>query len=158
MGTEANELKLPPAFSGPAQLVLYTRYDDPRSVGWEHKWITTWNVQMLHPWFPEREIKIHKHFRPLLHDAFFELEKLGLQNEIKSFFHCYQLFSLHESPVLSVHSWGVAIDLNAKENPTGSIGRWSDDFIRVMLKNGIHCGQGWTGVREPMHFSMVDGE
>ena len=153
-----NELTLPPAFSGPAQLVLYTRYDDPRLPGWENKWITNWHVQQLHPWFPQQEVRIHKHFWPLLQDAFLELEKLGLYTEIKTFDGCHELASLPGSPVLSVHSWGAALDLNAADNPHGSLGTWSSEFIKVMEKNGIHCGQNWTGNKDPMHFAMVDGE
>ena len=99
------ELVLPPEFSGPAQLILYTRYGDPREVGWEHKWIVNWHV-----------------------------------------------------PRLAVHSWGAAIDLNEPTNPRGSLGSWSDEFIKVMVKNGVHCGQEWSGVKDPMHFAMADGE
>ncbi len=158
MPKEQDDLKLPPAFSGPAQLVLFTRYDDPRTAGWNAKWLTHWHVQQLHPWFPAESIKIHKHFWPLLHDAFSELERLGLHTEIKSFHRGHKLGHLHNSPVLSVHSWGAAIDLNAEENAMGTVGTWSDDFIRVMVKNGIYCGQNWTGSKEPMHFAMVNGE
>lgn len=153
-----DDLRVPPAFSGPAQLILYTRYDDPRQAGWENKWLTTWHVQVTHPWFPVYEITIHKHFWPLLHDAFTELENRGLQSEIKTF-HCgHRIAYMHESPVLSVHSWGAAIDLNADENPAGTMGQWSDGFLEVMKRNGIFCGQHWTGNKDPMHFAMVDGE
>ncbi len=151
------ELNIPQCFSGPAQLLLYTRYDDPRTLGWEHKWITQWNVQLAHPWFPEREIKIHKHFYPLLHDAFTELELIGLHTEIKSCDAHFNIVHFADSPVLSVHSWGAAIDLNAGDNPMGSAGKWSDDFISIMRKHGIYCGQLWSGNKEPMHFAMVDG-
>jgi len=153
----ANDLILPREFAGPAQLILYTRYDDPRDPGWQNKWIHTWHVQKLHPWFPVKEIKVHKHFWPLLDAAFFELERKGLHREIKTFDACLQIIHLPDSPVLSVHSWGVAIDMNAADNPRGSLGGWSKDFLDVMAKNGIFCGQTWRGVTEPMHFSMVDG-
>lgn len=158
MRTEGEELKIPPAFSGPPQLLLYTRYGDPRSPGWESKWITTWNVQQMHPWFPQKEIRIHKHFRPLLHDAFNALTALGLNREIKSCMRGYDVFCLPDSPILSVHSWGAAIDMNAETNPLGSMGEWSKEFVELMLKNNVFCGQCWTGVKEPMHFGMVDGE
>ena len=158
MATETNNIKLPPAFSGPAQLILYTRYDDPRNAGWESKWIMNWHVQQLHPWFPEENIKIHKHFWPQLNDAFAELEKKGLHTEIKTF-HCgHKVMHLRDSPVLSVHSWGAAIDLNAEDNAMGTVGAWSEAFIAIMEKNGIYCGQSWTGSKEPMHFAMVNGE
>ena len=153
-----DNIRIPAAFSGNGQLVLYTRYDDPRTPGWENKWLVNWHVQQVHPWFPEKEIKIHKHFWPLLQDAFLELEKMGLHNEIRTFHCSYKLMYLQESPVLSVHSWGAAIDLNAEDNPKGSLGTWSDELLQVMQKHGIHCGQKWTGNTEPMHFSMVEGE
>jgi hypothetical protein len=158
MSGEGEDIKLPPAFAGPAQLVLFTRYDDPRSPGWDNKWIVKWHVQQLHPWFPSEEITIHKHFWPLLHDAFTELEQLGLQNEIRTAHACHKVDYLHYSPVLSVHSWGAAIDLNAQDNPMGTTGTWSEAFLGVMARNGIYCGQKWTGLKEPMHFAMVDGE
>lgn len=158
MFNDSNEIKIPVAFSGPAQLILYTRYGDPREPGWENKWLTNWHVQRLHPWFPSEDMVVHKHFWPILQDAFFELEKLGLQSEIKTFHSCHHLMHLQDSPVLSVHSWGAAIDLNADENPKGTMGAWSEEFIRVMIRNGIHCGQNWTGNKDPMHFAMVDGE
>lgn len=158
MRTERQNLKIPRAFSGPAQLILYTRYGDPRRAGWENKWITTWNVQAMHPWFPEKEMRIHKHFWPVLHDAFTMLEQAGLHEEVRSYFRGHHLFHLQDSPVLSVHSWGAAIDLNAELNPTGSMGAWTDKFIEAMQSNKVFCGQVWTGVKEPMHFGMVDGE
>ena len=127
-------------------------------MGWENKWIFRWNVHQSHPWFPEKEIILHKHFRPLLDRAFMALEAAGLHNEIKTCLRGYEVFHLPDSPVLSVHSWGAAIDLNAEANPLGSMGEWSNEFIDLMLKNNVFCGQCWTGVKEPMHFGMVDGE
>jgi hypothetical protein len=152
------EIVLPPEFSGPAQLVLFTRYGDPREPGWENKWITNWRADQLHPWFPKHELKIHKHFWPMLRDAFLELESLGLHTEIKSVDSCHELVPVHQGPVLSVHSWGAAIDFNKADNPTGSLGKWSDDFISTMSRHGIYCGQNWQGIKDPMHFAMVDGE
>jgi len=92
-----------------------------------------------------------------LQAAFLELEKLGLHKEVITFDCSYEIGHLQESPVLSVHSWGSAIDLNARDNPRGAMGRWSDEFIKVMERNGIHCGQCWTGNKQPMHFAMVNG-
>jgi hypothetical protein len=158
MFSDSNEIKLPPAFSGPAQLILFTRYGDPREPGWAGKWIHNWRVQQLHPWFPQAEIQIHKHFWPLLQDAFLELEQRGLHNEIRTCHCCHKVAYMHDSPVLSVRSWGAAIDLNANDNPAGTVGAWSEEFVRVMERNGIHFGQNWTGNKDPMHFAMVDGE
>ena len=158
MFNDSNDLRLPVAFSGPAQLILYTRYGDPRQPGWRNKWIHKWQVQQLHPWFPVKEIEMHKHFWPLLQDAFLELEKSGLHTEIHSCQSPGKLVYVHGGPVLSVHSWGAAIDLNPEDNPTGTEGKWSQEFIKVFSKHGIFCGQNWTGIKEPMHFAMVNGD
>jgi hypothetical protein len=93
----------------------------------------------------------------MLRDAFLELESLGLHTEINTVDCVYEPGHLHHSPVLSVHSWAAAIDLNATDNPAGTMGTWSVAFIKVMQQHGIYCGQRWEGSRQPMHFSMVDG-
>lgn len=152
------ELILPADFSGAAQLLLYTRYGDPRISGFEQKWITAWDVKNHFPWFPKRRIFVHKHFKTMLEEAFSVLSATQLYEEIHSFDGAYALRSLRGSRgVLSIHSWGAAIDLNMRENPLGSAGKWSREFIAVMQQHNICCGQEWSGRKDPMHFAMVDG-
>src|SRR5690606_37499395 len=144
--------------SGEAQLILYTRYGDPREKGWENKWLNDWQVQKRFPWFPVEKIVIHKHFQPLLESAFSELELLQIHTEIKTIDETYHLRNIRGSQgVLSTHCWGGAIDMNAKENPLGSQGHWSARFIEAMESNNVFCGQSWTGRKAPMHFAMVNG-
>lgn len=158
MANDAEHIRLPADFSGPAQFILYTRYGDPRQGGWVHKWLTTWDVQATFPWFPSDKIIIHKHFWPMLETAFKELTDTGLYKEIKSVGHCYDIRNVNGSDaVLSVHSWGAALDLNIEDNPIGAVGTWSDAFIQTMQKHTIYCGQTWIGHTEPMHFAMVNG-
>jgi hypothetical protein len=153
-----NEIELPMEFSGPAQLILYTRYGDPRVTGWENKWITCWDVRERFPWFPKKDIEIHKHFKPMLESAFRDLVLFDLYREIKTFDGCFKLRNITGSKsVLSLHAWGAAIDLNANENVHGSVGKWSPEFIQIMVNNGIYCGQNWIGRKDPMHFAMVNG-
>ncbi|RYZ53720.1 MAG: M15 family peptidase [Sphingobacteriales bacterium] len=149
---------VPPAFSGPAQLMLFTRYGDPRDVGFEQKWITEWFVQEQFPWFPKRDISVHKHFKPFLEHAFRDLAVLGLHEQIRSCDKAFHIRPIRGSKeVLSVHSWGCAVDLNVRENPLGSSGNWSKEFIEVMVNSNIFCGQNWIGRKDPMHFAMVNG-
>jgi hypothetical protein len=158
MSIHNNDITIPTAFSGTAQLLLYTRYGDPREAGWEHKWISSWHVQEKHPWFPVAFITVHKHFLTVLDSAFSALEDAGLHYEIKSAGKHHHLGLIANSDsVLSVHSWGVAIDLNEADNPIGSMGAWSDEFIAVMEASEIHCGCNWQGHKSPMHFAMVNG-
>ena len=153
-----HDITPPIEFSGPAQLVLFTRYGDPRDAGFEQKWMTTWDVSDIHPWFPEKNIYIHKHFWPMLDAAFKNLVKRDLHHAIRTFDGCYEMRHLKGSTgVLSVHSWGAAIDLNAKDNMLGSAGSWDSDFLKAMTDAGVYCGQNWDGRKDPMHFAMVNG-
>lgn len=150
--------ELPAAFAGKAQRELYHLYGDPRVKGWGNKWMVTWQVQQEFPWFPAAKIWIHKDFRTRLRDAFKMLEHAGLHREIRTFDGCYNIRYVRGSnSALSVHSWGAAIDLNATVNPLGSEGRWSSDFIRIMVNCRIFCGQNWIGRKDPMHFALVNG-
>lgn len=158
MKDKLKDITPPVEFSGEGQLLLYTRYGDPRKTGWDKKWITEWHVHTEFEWFPEPNILVHKHFKPILEQAFHALEKAGLHGEIKTFNGSYELRNIRGSEsVLSVHSWGAAIDLNAKDNPLGSSGHWSKKFVKTMAKYGICCGQLWSVRKDPMHFSMVNG-
>ena len=145
-------------YGGSIQRFLFTRYGDPRIKGWGNKWMLMWKVQQTFGWFPEARICVHKDFQPGLYKAFSELEYLGLHEEIKT---CDEAFGIRlitgSDSVLSVHSWGMALDLNAEDNPLGSDGNWSEDFIDIMRRNGIYCGQNWTGRKDPMHFSFANG-
>lgn len=145
-------------FRAPAQQQLYRLYGDPRTRGWESRWMTLWAVRTDYTWFPKERLYIHKDFRPLLSKAFGLLESRGLAHEVTS---CEGVFSIRNvrggSSLLSVHSWGCAIDLNAAGNPLGSSGSWSRAFIQAMQDSGLYCGQLWAGRKDPMHFSMVNG-
>jgi hypothetical protein len=153
-----NDIVLPVEFSGDAQFILFNRYGDPRDTGWDNKWLTTWHVREAFSWFPQPLMLIHKHFWPLLASAFEDLQRSGLHKEIATFDGCYELRTITGGDkVLSTHCWGASIDLNALDNPIGSRGNWSLEFIEVMQQNNIFCGQVWDGRKDPMHFSMVNG-
>jgi len=146
------------AFAGTAQQQLFARYGDPRVAGWENKWMALWHVQKTFPWFPKKSVYIHKDFAAKLQQALTVLEAKGLHQEIVSFDGCFNIRRVRGSrSVLSVHSWGAAIDLNAAANPLGSPGKWSEAFLQVMQQNGIYCGQLWQGRKDPMHFAIVNG-
>lgn len=158
MATHPHDIELPGEFSGHAQFVLYNRYGDPRECGWENKWINKWHVQERFPWFPEPFVMIHKHFQAMLESAFRELALYDLYKEIRSCVSCFELRNMktHNS-LLSLHAWGAAIDLNSVDNPKGTIAKWTPDFLRIMVNNGIYCGQHWIDRKDPMHFAMLNG-
>jgi len=150
--------QVPAAFGAPAQLYLYKKYGDPRAAGWEQRWMKLWQVRKDFSWFPQERIYVHKDFQPLLEKAFKALEANGAYREIKTFDGCFNIRHVRGGySVLSIHSWGAAIDLNARDNPIATGGKWSKLFIDTMQQQGLYCGQNWTGRKDPMHFAMVNG-
>jgi hypothetical protein len=146
------------AFSAAAQSYLFDLYGDPRTPGWQQRWMTLWNVQKEFPWFPKEKMYLHKDFQKILHGAFAALERAGVHTEIKSCAGTFNIRAVRGSySVLSTHSWGAAIDLNAQDNPMGSEGKWSPKFLLTMVENKVFCGQLWIGRKDPMHFAMVNG-
>ncbi len=134
------------------------RYGDPRSKGWEARWMTLWNIKKDFPWFPKERLYLHKDFQPLLKGALAALEQKGLHREIKTCEGTFIIRTVRGSHAhLSVHSWGAAIDLNAAENGLGTAGRWSPAFLDTMRGSGLYCGADWKGRKDPMHFAMVNG-
>ena len=94
----------------------------------------------------------------MLENAFRELMIHDLYTEIKTFDGGYKVRNIKGSKsVLSLHAWGASIDMNALQNPHGASGRWSEQFLQIMVNNGIYCGQNWIGRKDPMHFAMVNG-
>lgn len=145
-------------YAGKPQRELHRLYGDPREKGWGNRWMSIWNIRRDFPWFPAERVYIHKDFKEKLTRAFKVLEAAELHKEIKTFDGCYCIRTVRGTDsLLSVHSWGCAIDLNAKRNPLGAEADWSHDFISVMEHCGIFSGSRWHGRPDPMHFALVNG-
>lgn len=146
------------AFAAQAQQVLYHAYGDPREAGWQERWLTRWPVREDFPWFPAGRLLLHRDFKPLLATAFAALERKGLHGEIESCEGCFGIRQVNGPySVLSVHSWGAAIDLNESDGASGRQPGWSTGFLDTMVSHKVFCGQLWKSCPEYGHFSMVCG-
>ena len=56
---------------------------------------------------------------------------------------------------LSHHAWGIAVDFNASENPTGIRPNLDRRFVNVMREHGFTWGGDWL-VPDGMHFEWVE--
>jgi len=65
---------------------------------------------------------------------------------------------------LSLHSYGIAIDINPGRNPyqLGNYGQPQSDIPQSIIdsfkKHGFQWGGDWAGQRDPMHFEWYGGE
>ena len=88
-----------------------------------------------------------------LREAFKNLLFRGLSDELKTFDGCFNIRRMKGSNSMSVHSWGLAVDFNAAENPFGESWSFSDEFIQCFADAGFESGALWHRP-DGMHFQL----
>jgi hypothetical protein len=77
----------------------------------------------------------------------------GHVHELKTWDGCFNIRKKRGGSTMSLHSWGVAIDVNAAWNCFGCTPRLSPGFVKCFTDNGFDWGGTW---RKPdgMHFQL----
>jgi D-alanyl-D-alanine carboxypeptidase len=92
---------------------------------------------------------------PQLRGALTEVRHKGLSHSIdpSQFAGCFnpRLIASAHSTQLSHHAWGVAVDINSRDNPRGSPPHQDPRLVRIMRKWGLTWGGAWM-VPDGMHF------
>jgi hypothetical protein len=93
--------------------------------------------------------------RPLL-DVLEKILAANLATAIRTCEGCYwPRFKMHDfQRGLSLHSWGIAIDLNAPTNMPGTKGDMDRRIVEIFARHGFYWG-GYFG--DPMHFQYAHG-
>jgi hypothetical protein len=79
----------------------------------------------------------------------------GLIDELKSFDGCYIVRDVRGEPgKISMHSWGMAIDINAYENHLGCTPTISPQLVQCFTDEGAIWG-GTFKRKDGMHFQWV---
>jgi len=88
-----------------------------------------------------------------LSKAFQELIRTGHVNELKTWDGCFNIRKKRGGATMSLHSWGIAVDLNAFSNCFGCIPKLSPGFVKCFTDNGFDWGGTW---RKPdgMHMQL----
>jgi hypothetical protein len=144
----------------PAQLKL--RYGEP-AVGLPYgdDWVR------LDPRFVRRHIvtrrvpvlgavTCHRRMIRSLRAALGELARRGLSRLVGrgDYAGCYAPRRIQARGQLSLHAWGVAIDLNASSNPFMGRSRQDRRLVRTMRRHGFTWGGDWPTRPDPMHFEL----
>ena len=58
---------------------------------------------------------------------------------------------------LSIHAWGLAIDINWKNNKVGTSGDIPHYVATLFKQYGFNWGGLWTRPKDPMHFQFYAG-
>lgn len=85
-----------------------------------------------------------------------ELDRLGLAHAVDpdGFAGCWNPRLIAEGGDLSRHAWGIAVDINAEGNPTGTGSGQHDAIVELFTRSGWGWGGSWL-VPDPMHFELV---
>lgn len=97
----------------------------------------------------------HRLIENPLKRVFRKLGEKGLLEEIETFDGCFCVRKMRNGKSLSVHSWGLAVDLNASENPFNDGCNWSDEFLQVWAQYGWESGWLWDSTPDAMHFQLA---
>lgn len=141
----------------PVQDDILSKYGPPGLV-YQQQYCEMWNVHNEFNWFPAQRIFINKDFRIKLQSAFNNLDEVALHTEIKTFDGCYNERKVRgNAKLVSLHSWALAMDLNAHIEPLGQkTTHWTGDFIGVMKAAGIFWGGDFKR-HDSMHWSLYPG-
>jgi hypothetical protein len=148
---------------GPArQAELKARFGEP-AVGLPYgdDWVT------LDPAFLRRHIvtrpvpvlgnvTCHRRMIRPLRAALGELDRRGLARLVDpgDYAGCYAPRRIRPGGSLSLHAWGLAVDLNARANPFGGRSRQDRRLVRVMERHGFTWGGDFPTTPDPMHFEF----
>lgn len=91
--------------------------------------------------------------KPLLM-ALSNLHKEGYIQELKTWDGCFNIRKKRGGFSASLHSWGIAVDINAAWNPFGKPPRLSDGFVKCWKEAGFDWGGEWKRP-DGMHFQLA---
>lgn len=89
-----------------------------------------------------------------LTQAFRNLIDTGKVNELKTWDGCFNIRKKRGLSSMSLHSWGVAIDVNAAWNGLGKEPVLSSEFVKCFTDAGFEWGGTWKR-KDGMHFQLA---
>lgn len=142
------------------------KYGDPRNPAVQSKWFELWVVPdhflkaFSHVRFTAlgtigfpKKIFINKEFRPLLEKALQNLIDRGCAKELKTWDGVFVIRKKVANSSMSLHSWAIAVDVNAWENGYNKKPKLSKGFVKCFTDAGLDWGGTWAKP-DGMHFQM----
>ncbi len=88
-----------------------------------------------------------------LTNALQRLIQTGKIEELKTWDGCFNIRKKRGLSSMSLHSWGIAIDVNAAWNRLGVMPTMSSDFVKCFTDSGFDWGGTWKRA-DGMHFQL----
>lgn len=87
--------------------------------------------------------------------AFHNLIDRGFVRELKTWDGCFNIRAKRGAATASLHSWGLAVDLNAAWNGFGQPFTLTEGFVKCFKDAGFDWGGEWTPC-DGMHFQLAE--
>lgn len=130
----------------------FNKYGQPSNT---NQWLILWDVPAaLEIGVIPKRIYCNKDLVVPLSKAFQELIRTGHVNELKTWDGCFNIRKKRGLKSMSLHSWGIAIDVNAAWNGLGEVPTLSADFVKCFTDNGFDWGGTWKR-KDGMHFQLA---
>lgn len=128
------------------------KYGEPSD---SNKWLTLWDVPAeLEIGVIPKRLYCNKDIIVPLTNAFKALIATGHVKELKTWDGCFNIRNKRGLNSPSLHSWGIAIDVNAFENGLNQTPKLSQGFVNCFINNGFEWGGTWTR-KDGMHFQLA---
>lgn len=120
-----------------------------------NKCMTLWDVPTeLEIGIIPKRIYCNKLMVEPLKKAFKNLIDTGAVKELKTWDGCFNIRKKRGLSTMSLHSWGLAIDVNAFENGLYQTPKLSPTFAKCFTDAGFDWGGLWLR-SDPMHFQLA---
>jgi len=119
-------------------------------------WMTLWDVPSdLEIGVIPKRIYCNKDLVAPLERAFRNLISTGRVKELKTWNGVFQIRKIRGRTSMSLHSWGIAVDVNASWNPLGGKSTLSPEFVKCFTDAGFFWGGNFQNRKDPMHFELA---
>jgi hypothetical protein len=130
------------------------KWGDPALVENELKYMTVWDVPThLEIGVIPKKLYCNKQIVSPLTQAFTNLIDRGFVKELKTWDGCFNVRRKRGLTSMSLHSWGIAIDVNAAWNGLHKTPQLSAGFVKCFTDAGFDWGGTWTR-KDGMHFQL----
>jgi hypothetical protein len=127
------------------------KYGDPTL----EKYMVVWDVPTeLEIGFIPKKVYCNKDMVVPLSQAFKNLISTEYVKELKTWDGCFQIRKKRGLSSMSLHSWGIAVDVNASWNALGAQPTLSKGFVKCFTDAGFEWGGTWTR-KDGMHFQLA---
>ena len=130
------------------------KWGDPAIVENELKYMTVWDVPIhLEIGVIPKKLYCNKIIVDPLIKAFTNILDRNLIKELKTWDGCFNVRRKRGLKSLSLHSWGIAIDVNAAWNGLGKEPTMSEELVKCFTDAGFDWGGTWNR-KDGMHFQL----